>query len=97
MSDPQAMELGRLSIDDLRDAWRILDGEERLEGFRMLGVLDAEEFFTQLATNDQRALLETFSATERRHWVRMLAPDDAADLLQEVDEHKRAELLALFD
>jgi magnesium transporter len=27
----------------------------------------------------------------------MLAPDDAADLLQEVDEHKRSELLALFD
>ena len=97
MSEPQAVELGRLSLDDLRDAWRILDGEERLEGFRMLGVLDAEEFFTQLATNDQRALLDTFSSTERRHWVRMLAPDDAADLLQEVDEHKRSELLALFD
>jgi magnesium transporter len=97
VSEPQAVELGRLSLDDLRDAWRILDGEERLEGFRMLGVLDAEEFFTQLATNDQRALLDTFSSTERRHWVRMLAPDDAADLLQEVDEHKRSELLALFD
>ncbi len=99
MSEPQAgaMELGRLSLDDLRDAWRVLDGEERLEGFRMLGVLDAEEFFTQLATNDQRALLDTFSATERRHWVRMLAPDDAADLLQELDEQRRAEYLALFD
>lgn len=99
MSDPQgsAMELGRLSLDDLRDAWRILDGEERLEGFRMLGVLDAEEFFTQLPTTDQRALLDTFSATERRHWVRMLAPDDAADLLQELDEQRRSEYLALFD
>lgn len=99
MSDPQgsATELGRLSLDDLRDAWRILDGEERLEGFRMLGVLDAEEFFTQLPTTDQRALLDTFSATERRHWVRMLAPDDAADLLQELDEQRRSEYLALFD
>ncbi len=99
MSDPQgsATELGRLSVDDLRDAWRILDGEERLEGFRMLGVLDAEEFFTQLPTTDQRALLDTFSATERRHWVRMLAPDDAADLLQELDEQRRSEYLALFD
>jgi magnesium transporter len=99
MSDPQgnASELGRLALDDLRDAWRILDGEERLEGFRMLGVLDAEEFFTQLPTTDQRALLDTFSATERRHWVRMLAPDDAADLLQELDEQRRSEYLALFD
>ncbi|MBM3990067.1 MAG: magnesium transporter [Planctomycetes bacterium] len=99
MSDPQgsAMELGRLELDDLRDAWRILDGEERVEGFRMLGVLDAEEFFTQLPTTDQRALLGTFSPTERRHWVRMLAPDDAADLLQELDEQRRSEYLALFD
>lgn len=87
----------QLAPEDLGDAWRLLDAQERLEGFRLLRLVDGEEFFLSLSTTDQRALLDSFSPTERRHWLRMLAPDDAADLLQEVDEHKRADLLALFD
>ena len=87
----------RLMIDDLRDAWRLLDNAERVEGFRLLDLADGEEFFCALSTNDQMALIGDFTPSERRHWLRMLAPDDAADLLQEAGEDKRHELLALFD
>ncbi len=34
---------------------------------------------------------------ERRLWMRLLAPDDAADLIQEAPANARAELLALLD
>lgn len=34
---------------------------------------------------------------ERRIWMRLLAPDDAADVIQEVPEEERQSLLALLD
>ncbi|MCC7012454.1 MAG: magnesium transporter [Planctomycetes bacterium] len=92
-----APEAQQLAIEDLRDAWRLLDSSERVEGFRLLGLVDGEEFFIALPTTDQRELLNQFTPIERRHWVRMLAPDDAADLLQEVGEERRNEWMALFD
>lgn len=94
---PEAFEPQQLAVDDLRDAWRLLDGDERVEGFRLLGLIDGETFFVGLPAADQRDLLDHFTQTERRHWVRMLAPDDAADLLQELPEEKRAALLTLYD
>jgi magnesium transporter len=36
-------------------------------------------------------------AHERRSWLRLLAPDDAADLIQEADEEERRQLLVLLD
>jgi magnesium transporter len=99
MTDPADTTDARaaLAIDDLRDAWRLLDAAERIEGFRLLGLDDAQEFFAGLTTADQLQLIENFSASERRHWIRMLAPDDAADLMQALPEEKRLSLLTLYD
>jgi len=86
-----------LPVDDLRDAWRLLDAAERLDGFRLLGREDAQDFFVGLHTTDQLQLIELSSPAERRNWTRMLAPDDAADLLQALPEEQRAPLLGIYD
>ncbi len=86
-----------LALEDLRDAWRLLDIPERVEGFRLLSREDAQEFFGGLGTTDQLQLVTSCSASEQRYWLRMLAPDDAADLLQALPEEQRLPLLGLYD
>jgi magnesium transporter len=97
LGGPFAPGGGGLAVDDLRDAWRLLDPNERIEGFRLLGLAEAEEFFSALPTSDQLDLIQHFTGAERRHWMRMLAPDDAADLLQKTPDEQRVELMQLFD
>lgn len=81
----------------LADAWPILTPEERMEGFNLLGRVDAEEFFLGLGTREQAQVLSGLLPGERRSWMRLLAPDDAADVLQEVSDDLRAELITLLD
>jgi magnesium transporter len=86
-----------LSAEDLRDAWPLLDLEERSDGLRVLPREDAEDFFIALSASDQAALLLHFRSGQRRQWLRLLEPDDAADLIQEAGEGHRAKLLGLLD
>ena len=87
----------RLSAADLRDAWHVLDAAERAEGFRLLDPTEGEEFFIELSTVDQVALIDSLSPAERRFWLRALAPDDAADLLQETTAEERELMLSMLD
>ncbi|HEX5521427.1 MAG TPA: magnesium transporter [Longimicrobiaceae bacterium] len=82
---------------DLANAWPILSEEERLEGFRLLPRVEAEDFFVGLSARDQAALVRALPNGERRSWLRLLEPDDAADLLQECDPEERAWLVGLLD
>jgi magnesium transporter len=82
---------------ELREAWWVLSMQDRIQGFRLLGADEAEEFFFDLSPRDQADLLLALSPGERRLWLRLLAPDDAADLIQETDEEHRADLLAKLD
>src|SRR5262249_46799892 len=86
-----------LSPDELRDAWPLLDLEERSDGLRVLPREDAEEFFVSLSATDQAALLVHFRPGQRRQWMRLLEPDDVADVIQEAGEDHRATLLGLLD
>jgi magnesium transporter len=86
-----------LLVEDLRDAWPLLDLDERGDGLRVLPREDAEEFFIGLAAADQAALLLHFRAGQRRQWMRLLEPDDVADLIQHAANDHRALLLALLD
>ncbi|MBR9991121.1 MAG: magnesium transporter [Gemmatimonadetes bacterium] len=86
-----------VDIDELREAWWLLSIEDRLAGFRMLDAGAAGEFFSDLDPHDQAALLLALRTQERRTWLRHLAPDDAVDLLQEVDDDERAGLITLLD
>jgi magnesium transporter len=87
----------RLGAGELREAWPALDDEERAAGFRLLDRYTAADFFASLDPPQQLALLERLEPWERQLWLRSLAPDDAADLLQELPSERRRDYLALFD
>jgi magnesium transporter len=82
---------------ELYDAWPVLSLAERVEGFEFLKRDDAESFFLQLGARERAQLLLALRAGERRLWMRMLAPDDAADLIQEAPLDQREALLSLLD
>ena len=70
--------------------------EARLEAFA-LSRAEAEDFFWNLSAPDHVELLLALPAVERRGWMRLLAPDDAADVVQAAPEEERDGLLALLD
>ena len=43
----------QVSADDLRDAWPLLDAEERLAGFEGLERAEAPDFFQSLSSRSQ--------------------------------------------
>jgi magnesium transporter len=88
---------GGLLAEDIRDAWPALDVGERVEAFRLLAPAEGEELFVSLTARDQSALLLALAPVERQLWMRQLAPDDAADLVQEAPEEEREALLRLLD
>lgn len=94
---PVAEEEEPLSADELRDAWPLLDLDERGDGLRVLPREDAEEFFIALPAHDQAQLLLHFRPGQRRQWMRMLEPDDVADVIQDAGEEHKQTLLALLD
>lgn len=94
---PTKEEDEALSMDELRDAWPLLDLEERSDGLRVLPREDAEEFFIALPAHDQAKLLLHFRPGQRRQWMRMLEPDDVADVIQDAGDAHKQTLLALLD
>ncbi len=81
----------------LLDAWSSMTPDERREKFKELPRTDAEELFLSLKTHDQAELIAEASHLEKRSWVRLLAPDDVADLIQEIGPESKEDLLALLD
>jgi magnesium transporter len=89
-----------LTAADVVETWRLLAPEDRLEAFLDLPRTEAEDFFLELSARDQYELLASMpkGLGLRRSWMRLLPPDDAADLIQEVtDEAEREELLQVLD
>jgi len=77
--------------------WPALSRAERLESFRRLAREEADDLFLDLNARDQLELVLALPEGERRVWMRLLAPDDAADLIQEAPPHERTALLDLLD
>lgn len=94
-------ELRPLSpIDRLREQWPTLTEDKKCEEFNLLTRTDSVDFFLSLKASDQYVLVKDLSISERRPWVRMLAPDDVADLIQEVsesDKEQKDSFLSLLD
>ncbi len=86
-----------LSYTELLEAWPALSLDEKLEGFTLLTRGDAEELFHSLDTRDQHDLISHLPAAEGRLWLRLLAPDDAADVVQLASAEEREVLMALLD
>jgi len=86
-----------LTPEELRDAWPVLDPEERLEGFRLLPREEAEDFYLELTSRGQASLLQGMAQRERRAWLRLMPPDDVADLIAEFGSEERGELCGHLD
>lgn len=83
---------------DLHKNWSEVAPVDRLASFKNLPLADAQEFYRELSTRCQYEIISKLPKGEQTVWLRILDPDDAADLLQETDEQdERAELLALLD
>ncbi len=97
-----------MAAERLREEWPELSGEERLSEFHALPRAEAQKLFLDLSTRDEYDLIQELPAGEQRIWLRQLAPDDAADLIQiadpvdrerfldELDNVSRREVLALL-
>ena len=86
-----------LSVDELREAWTALSPDERNEGFHLLSHAEREEFFFRVDAHEQAELMIILPEREARQWTRALAPDDAADLIQQAEASRKALILSLLD
>ncbi|MCW8130011.1 MAG: magnesium transporter [Planctomycetota bacterium] len=84
-------------LKDLQEVWRLLAPGERAEAFQLLPHDQAAAFFHDLGIPDQIALLRALPNAERRLWMRILAPDDAADVLQLATQSERVEWLGFLN
>jgi magnesium transporter len=82
---------------EVRDSWPLLQRDDRALAFKLLSREHAGDFFLALGASDQAELLATMAPAEKRTWIRVLPPDDAADVLRATSEERRAELLGLLD
>ena len=81
----------------LGSRWAKLSLSDRAAQFRKLPRGQQDDFFLILGAHDQAELLGVLPEDERRLWMRLLAPDDAADVLQHVGGVERAAFLDLLD
>jgi magnesium transporter len=86
-----------LTAADLREIWSILSLEERVQGFRVLPREEAESLLFSLTDSDLTGLVLALKPTDRRYWVRLLPPDDIADLIQSAPSEEKEALLGLLD
>jgi magnesium transporter len=83
--------------DALLESWDSLSEDERVDAFQKIPRAQADDFFQALNPRDQSALVLALPVRERRIWMRLLAPDDATDVIQESPEEDRPGLLSLLD
>lgn len=81
---------------DLHKQWSEASTKERMALFTELPLADAQQFFRQLSTRHQFEIISQLPAGEQTVWMRLLDPDDAADLIQESGEEQK-NLLALLE
>jgi magnesium transporter len=94
-TDAEAPE--NITETEVRETWPLLQRDDRALAFRLLSREHASDFFLALVAADQAELLATMAPAEKRTWIRVLPPDDAADVIRASSEEERASLLALLD
>jgi magnesium transporter len=97
MSEGAAPEAEQLSPEELRDAWPALSCQERAEGLKLLPRDVAEDLFFSITAKEQAEVVLDLPQAEQRSWMRGLAPDDAADLIQELRVAERERMMGLLD
>jgi magnesium transporter len=76
--------------------WLALSPEARCSWLRDLEERQSHELFLHLTTHEQLGLLHAVPDSERYVWLRLLPPDDLADLLQAAGSSRSA-LASLLD
>ena len=84
-------------VDGLLDQWTRLRKSERAHAFLALPHEYMDDFFLALDARAQAELVLALPEGERRMFVRLLPPDDAADLIQECPETRREYVMGLMD
>jgi magnesium transporter len=92
-----ALETEPIFPHELRDAWPVLSRDERVESFKLVPHPTADDFFLSLSAPEQVELILSLAPGERRVWMRLLAPDDAVDVVQAAPAEARESLLAELD
>ncbi len=85
------------SLKQLHELWSELPQDQRVDYFKKLPISQAQELFLKLNAEDKAAIVQRLDIAEQRVWMRILDPDDAADLIQKVLPNKRHHLINLFD
>jgi magnesium transporter len=86
-----------VTAQQLLGTWEDLNAQEQLAQFTALPRDEANDVFLDLTSRDQLELLRALPPGERRIWLRLLAPDDVADVIQAADEEERPKLLEQLD
>jgi len=85
------------ALTELYEAWPVLSIRERVEGFELLQQDHAENFFLHLSPHDKAQLMLALPPGERKLWMRLLAADEATDVIQEAPGKEHEELLSVLD
>ena len=85
------------TTEQLWERWPVLSRRQRTKEFRELHTGERADFFLGLGAHDQSDLLLDLPQEQRHVWMRLLAPDDAVDVIQEVGPARREEMLQLLD
>jgi len=83
--------------DDLIDQWPHLRKSERVRAFIALKHESMDDVFLALDARAQAELVLALPEGERRMFVRLLAPDDAADLVQACPHAQHEYVMGLID
>ncbi len=85
------------ALAELYEAWPVLSKQERVEGFKLLQPDNAEDFFLHLSVRDKAQLTLALLPGERKLWMRLLAAEEAVEVIQEAPGEEREGLLSLLD
>ena len=85
------------AVDQLWDRWPYLSHAERLKQFREMHTGEKADFYLALSPHDQVFLLFGLPEEQMHVWMRVLPPDDAADVIQEAGPEWHDKLLDLLD
>ncbi|MDA0815173.1 MAG: magnesium transporter [Chloroflexi bacterium] len=96
MINPAAVAAPR-SAEALLEWWQDLPESEQIDAFLGLSPQEAGILFLTVETSDRVFLLEPQTEQQKRVWLRLLEPDDAADVIQGFEEDEQGLLLALLD
>lgn len=91
------LEEYQLTTSEIREMWEVLSPDERAEAFELLGRDAAQEFFLTLSTSERADMIFRLPEGERKLWLRLLPPDDAADVIQKAPDNMHDQLLSLLD